>query len=139
MSYTKTTWATGDVVSSEKLNHLEQGVYDASNGTFIITVTPDTEADGGSCTADKTFAEVLDAYNNGKLPIVLFYSNPAFSEILYPYSIVNFSSTYGTAVFNAIVFTEIEERYYIESYMVMLVDSGSGDVATFVHTYKELT
>ena len=26
MSYTKTTWATGDVITAEKLNNIEDGV-----------------------------------------------------------------------------------------------------------------
>lgn len=29
MSYEKTTWQTGDTITSEKLNHLEDGVSEA--------------------------------------------------------------------------------------------------------------
>lgn len=29
MSYEKTTWQTGDTITSEKLNHLEDGVGEA--------------------------------------------------------------------------------------------------------------
>lgn len=36
MGYEKTNWKTGDVVTSEKLNNLENGVADA--GDYIITV-----------------------------------------------------------------------------------------------------
>jgi len=32
MSYVKNTWQTGDVVTAEKLNHLEDGVASASSG-----------------------------------------------------------------------------------------------------------
>ena len=32
MSYTKNTWQTGDIVSSAKLNHMEDGIADAQNG-----------------------------------------------------------------------------------------------------------
>lgn len=30
MSYVKTTWQTGDIVTAEKLNKMEQGIHDAS-------------------------------------------------------------------------------------------------------------
>ena len=32
MSYVKTNWANGDTITADKLNHIEQGVYDASSG-----------------------------------------------------------------------------------------------------------
>lgn len=35
--YTKNTWQTGDIVSSEKLNHMEDGIADAQNGYTIET------------------------------------------------------------------------------------------------------
>lgn len=31
MSYEKTVWSTGDTITSEKLNHLEEGVEEAAN------------------------------------------------------------------------------------------------------------
>ena len=48
MSYNKTTWATGDVVTSAKLNKLEEGVRDV-NGEYVPTVW----ATGDVVTADK--------------------------------------------------------------------------------------
>ena len=32
MSYTPNTWATGDIVTSEKLNHMEQGIASGGGG-----------------------------------------------------------------------------------------------------------
>ena len=43
MSYTPTEWKSGDVITSEKLNNLEQGVADASGGggsRLPVFVTP---------------------------------------------------------------------------------------------------
>ena len=37
MSYTPTTWKTGDIVSSEKLNKLEQGVADVTDAAETAT------------------------------------------------------------------------------------------------------
>ena len=39
MSYTPTVWKRGDIVSSEKLNKLEQGVADATSETIIVEET----------------------------------------------------------------------------------------------------
>lgn len=35
MAYTKTSWANGDTITAEKLNHAEQGIKD--NDTAIVT------------------------------------------------------------------------------------------------------
>ena len=71
MSYTKTTWQTGDTITAEKLNNIEGGIkanetaisqIDAGGGDFIIAVTES----GGSYTADKTIAEINAAKESGK-------------------------------------------------------------------------
>lgn len=33
MSYTKQTWTTGEVITEEKLNHMEEGIEDAGGGS----------------------------------------------------------------------------------------------------------
>ena len=35
MAYTKNTWNTGDIVSSQKLNHMEDGIANSEN-VFIV-------------------------------------------------------------------------------------------------------
>jgi hypothetical protein len=52
MSYTPTNWATGDVITAEKLNKLEQGVASAG-GALVLTDT--------NGTLDKTWQEIHDA------------------------------------------------------------------------------
>ncbi len=47
MSYTKTTWENGDIITATKLNKIETGIYDnslGSGGALIIneTVSNDT-------------------------------------------------------------------------------------------------
>ena len=56
MSYTPTNWKTGDVVSSERLNKLEEGVKDAYSGMVI---------NDNAGTLDKTWQEVYDAMSAG--------------------------------------------------------------------------
>lgn len=77
MSYTPTTWSKGDVVTSAKLNKLEQGVA-AADGIFYI----DAQITGGTTPADMTLtsttitADYLAALEAGKL-LVLRVAMPA--------------------------------------------------------------
>ena len=63
MSYTPTEWKTGDIVTSTKLNKLEQGVANA--GALVVNVT---ETDNGDSTVtftcDKTAGEMYAACPN---------------------------------------------------------------------------
>ena len=65
MSYTPTDWKAGDVISSQKLNKLEQGVADAGGGG-VLTVTITWDADEHAV-LNKTWQEIWDA-----APSVLF-------------------------------------------------------------------
>lgn len=57
MAYTKQTWACGDEITAEKLNHIEDGIAEGGSGKFVVTIDNDT--------ADHTFAEIKQAYDNG--------------------------------------------------------------------------
>ena len=75
MSYTPTTWATGDVITAEKLNNMENGIANAGSGTsagnavvFEFTAAQDPESYGNYIiTTDVTFEEVKSAMLAGKL------------------------------------------------------------------------
>lgn len=54
MAYTPTQWKSGDVITSEKLNKLENGVAGAGGGGVLIV--HDVER-----TLDKTWQEIADA------------------------------------------------------------------------------
>lgn len=61
MAYEPNNWAKGDIVTSAKLNHIEQGI--SGSGDFVVTFTLDTVE--GELTADKTFAELVTALESG--------------------------------------------------------------------------
>ena len=62
MSYTKHTWATGNVVGAVDLNRMEQGIEDAgSSGSSEVLVISSSENDG-IITLDKTWQEIYDAF-----------------------------------------------------------------------------
>lgn len=60
MAYEPTNWKSGDVVTSAKLNKLEQGVVDAGGGALVVTANDVTGA------FDKTWQEINDALIAGK-------------------------------------------------------------------------
>lgn len=59
MSYEPTNWKTGDVVTSAKLNKLEEGV--AAGDGMVATITIDTE----NISVSKTYDELVSAWENG--------------------------------------------------------------------------
>lgn len=71
MSYTPTNWATGDTITAEKLNKLEQGVASAGS-VLILTDTNET--------LDKTWQEIYDA------PFAVIKKDDAGERYAYPVS-----------------------------------------------------
>ena len=65
MSYEKQTWAEGDVVTSEKLNHIEGGIASS------IMMVPAVEGESGlTITLGKTWQEIYDAMSAGKCVLI---------------------------------------------------------------------
>lgn len=60
MSYTPTQWSAGDIVTSAKLNKMEQGIASVVNSgnTLIVNIAYDYE---GNAILDKTWEEIRDA------------------------------------------------------------------------------
>ena len=64
MTYEPTVWQTGDIVSSQRLNKMEQGIADASNDDILIisaTYEVDTTNNTVTYTLPKTWREIADA------------------------------------------------------------------------------
>jgi len=75
MSYSKTTWAQGDKITSALLNKMEQGIYDAaaSGTSFIVsgTLVSDDQTGDDYITINKTTAEIYSVASSGT-PVFLF-------------------------------------------------------------------
>lgn len=73
MSYTKNSWSTGDTITAAKLNHLEQGVYDASEGAggpVRVPFTVEVDAQGHlTATTTAEIGAVMAAVSAGKMVI----------------------------------------------------------------------
>lgn len=57
MAYTKHTWETGEVITAENLNHIEDGL--ASGGVLLVNAIEDETAQ--TTTLDKTWQQIHDA------------------------------------------------------------------------------
>lgn len=64
--YNKTTWSTGDIVTAEKLNNIENGIVDADQ----ILVIPIMTAQSGFVLKDITYDDILSAIQNGRILIM---------------------------------------------------------------------
>lgn len=62
MAYEKQTWVTGEVITKEKLNHMEDGIANSGGSCGVIASSVD-ENDA----LDKTWNEVDTALKNGNL------------------------------------------------------------------------
>lgn len=67
MSYTPTTWQTGDTITAEKLNNMESGIAEANKFDMLVNATVTVLADASTTiSCDKTVNEVETALSFGK-------------------------------------------------------------------------
>jgi len=63
MAYEKTTWAKGDVVTSAKLNKMEDGIDSASGSMKVIIAIMQCDTDNNIKTLDIKPSDIFDANN----------------------------------------------------------------------------
>ncbi len=93
MAYEPTQWRSGDTITSERLNKMEQGI--ANSGVFKVTVNATqsvTESFPSSFSdSSASYSEILDAYNSGLFvyyEVTLTVDSSVRREIYYISSIV---------------------------------------------------
>lgn len=75
MAYEPTVWKSGDLVTANKLNKLEQGVANSGG----IMVVHNTSLLDGAITFDKTWQEIYDALSTGSV-VILSYVSPVHAQ-----------------------------------------------------------
>ena len=75
MSYTPTSWSTGDTITAAAMNKIENGIANAGGGDILFDIGVEDNI------LDKTWTEILTALSSGKVARVIGSGeNLAFSE-----------------------------------------------------------
>ena len=107
MSYTKNSWQTGDIVTSAKLNNMENGIANAT--PLIITWNEDD-------TLSETWQTIHDALAAGRVVLVIYADE--FSVTQYT---VNFASLMGGVTYVVHAFD-----YETPEFVEFVTDSPNG-------------
>ena len=78
MSYTKNTWANGDVITAAKLNNMEDGIAGAGGGYDAVVVRSVDEEEQPIITVESgSFSDFYSKYEDGDHPSVqIIYDDP---------------------------------------------------------------
>lgn len=64
MGYEKQTWQTGDVITANKMNHMEDGIAGVGGSVLVVRATNDT--DNSQYILDTTWRQIYNAFlSNG--------------------------------------------------------------------------
>lgn len=78
MAYEKQTWVTGEVITKEKLNHMEDGIANGGSGVFIANLNTETQS------LDKTWNEINTAFTNKQPCYVTLVGDEAVGQSMFP-------------------------------------------------------
>ena len=80
MSYEKQTWVTGETITADKLNHMEDGI--GSGGGNFVPIFTFQNGDQTTVTCDKTYEEVRAAVeaNSCHMAKAVWDGMPGFEE-----------------------------------------------------------
>lgn len=115
MSYTPTIWKAGDLVTSAKLNKLEQGV---ANGINLEVINMEANMTQGSYSLDKTAGEIIDILKSGKNILVICTMEP-------PAGISSEAYTYLSAIPTGVSYMP-EQGFQILLDLPMLTTNSNG-------------
>lgn len=70
MAYEKKTWECGETITAEALNHMEDGIEEASQGGAEPLLVNAVYSGEGRYDLNKTFGEIRVAFNSGRVVII---------------------------------------------------------------------
>ena len=75
MAYIKTFWENGDIITSNKLNKMEQGIYNifSNKNIFCIHVEFNIVTRTSTLIDNVTGQQIIDAINNNKIVILKMF------------------------------------------------------------------
>lgn len=118
MSYTPTSWQNGDVITSAKLNKIENGIANAGGGTDILFATIDTSTRA----LDKTWQELV----NAKVAYIRFNNGNGTLNMPVIYTEVVQNNEYVVASFGVAKITENDEQKLAPMLFTFVATSADG-------------
>jgi hypothetical protein len=122
MAYTKNTWNTGDIVSSQKLNRMEDGIANSENVFIVGGATYDFADDKLAGTLDKTWQEIHDALQS-KICVIVATDGDNARSIFISAALANPYAEEGDARYKVVTSDHDE---------VFITDSKDGYPAVYV-------
>ena len=126
MSYTKQTWATGDTVTADKLNHMEDGIDSAGGASYDLVIELDDNNVGSAESGEVisgtfTACETKALTNTQPLNVLVYGVNGNSPD--YPYT-----TTFG--IVNVVYdnYAYDEDEHYIAMYVSQLNLNNNGDL-----------
>ena len=98
MSYTKQNWQSGDTITANKLNHMEDGIADGGGGGGVVVVHITEEDD--VATLDKTWNELQELLSSGAL-VATLWETSGFTTMQFLTQAYSFDGTYAVAFMGA--------------------------------------
>ena len=92
MAYEKQTWVTGEIITEEKLNHMEDGI--AVGGALIVDVTEEDSGDGIIYSLNQTARKIISA-----MPMVYVHNTTeSTGSIFHMYSHIGSITSIGYVI-----------------------------------------
>ncbi len=98
MAYEPTQWRSGDTITSERLNKMEQGIAGSGSGEFYALHTTVTETTVGSDNIPTTTFPNVELREDG-LPMWLIVDNASNDGGTTTYTRVGFLESYNNEIF----------------------------------------
>ena len=106
MAYVKTVWQNKDVISSQRLNKIEDGIANMKN-VLLVNVSVEDDENGTTYTLNKTWKEIKDAdyaiayvtFTNEKIVLPLFHVEQNQNIYLVEFFVTNSSNEKRALIF----------------------------------------
>lgn len=126
MTYEKQTWVNGDVITAEKLNHMEDGIASGGSGGVLVVSTV-YDDDSGKTYLNKTFEEVKNFMLSGGM---IWLSN--YGELVFVEGLEGDPDIFYCRSF----FMDISDSKLTYDYLTISKNlDGRGEVNIFVNKY----
>lgn len=92
MAYNKTNWQTGDTITAEKLNNIENGIA----GMVLVVNYSEDQNTPNKFVFDHTWQEIYDVFSAGGLVTVGYSATDANSVVVYRSPVVEVGGGEGS-------------------------------------------